>query len=168
MRSSLGKLGGGMKAAYRQREVARPLPRQPHCHIACEHELLEQPRIVQGGVERRSALVEVDYAHGVHLQAQQVVVAGGKNRRDLGQNQQPQARAELQHQRQVRGDQRRSAPGNLRHRPEQVMALGGREDLVQVADDLRSVADRVAREQDAVERVILQSRPQHVLIESAI
>ena len=87
---------------------------------------------------------------------------------DLGQDQQPQPGAELQHQGQLGGDQRRRAPLDLHHRPEQVVAVGRWEDLVQVAEDLGGVADRVLGEQHAVEGVVLEPGAQHVLVEGAV
>ena len=150
MRSSLGKLGGGLKAGCKppmaKREGRRPLPAQPHGHIARQDELFQQPRIVERGVERCRALIEIEHADGVHLQAHQIVVPSGQNGRDLAQNQQPQTRAKLQHQAQIRGDERRCAPGDAQHRSEQMMVTGHWEDGLQRAEDLGGVADRVRSE----------------------
>src|SRR5262249_50630890 len=77
-----------MKPANGQSKVRGALPVQSHGHVARKGELSEQTGIVQRGVERCSALIEVDDSNRVHLQADEIVVGSGKNRSDLSEYQQ--------------------------------------------------------------------------------
>ena len=113
-------------------------------------------------------MIEIHYTDCIHLQANQIVLRPGKNRRNLGQNQQPQPGAELQNHCHLRGNKSRCAPFDLNHRPEQIVAGGNREDLVQVAEDLRRVADGILWKHHAVQRVVLDPRAQRVFSKGAV
>ena len=167
MRSSLGKLGGGLKAGCNpptaSAKFGEPSQFSRIAMSPVSTNFFSSRESYKRRVERGRALIEIDHADGVHLQAHQIVLPFGQDRRDLGQNQQPQPRAEFQHDTQIRRDQRRRAPGDLHHRPEQMMAVGRREDFIQVAEDLRRVADRIFRKHHAVQRVILEPGAQRRL-----
>ena len=48
------------------------------------------------------------------------------------------------------------------------MTGSGREDFVEVADDLRGVADRILGKHHAVERVVLEPGAQRLFVERAV
>src|SRR5258706_6839210 len=119
-------------------------------------------------VDCSRSLIEINYTYRVHPQAQQFVIPRGQNRFYLSQDQQPLPGAKLQHDGDLCRDQCWSSPCDLQHWTKQIMAHRGRENSVDVADNLRSVTNRIFWEHQAVECIVLKSRPERLLIERAI
>ena len=99
-----------------------------------------QPRIVQRRIECGGALIEVDHAHRVHLQAHEFTIRPRQDGEHLGQDEQAQSGAKLEHQRHVGGYERRRAPRDLNHRAKQVMTRSRRKEPADIAENLRRVA----------------------------
>ena len=49
-----------------------------------------------------------------------------------------------------------------------MVPLGGRKQVIEIADDLRSVTDHIFGEEHRVQRVVLQSGAQRLFIEGAV
>ena len=125
----MGKFGGGLKAGCNPPTASAKFgePSQ-FIRIAMSPvstNFFSSRESYSDGVEGGGALIEIEHADGVQLQADQIVLRVGENRRDLRQNQQPQPRPEFQHDAQIRRDQDRRAPRDLHHRPEQMVAVAG-------------------------------------------
>jgi hypothetical protein len=123
---------------------------------------------VKRSIERSVALIEVDDPDGVHLNADEVVVWIGKNGSDLSEDEKSASSANLKDESEVGSNERRSAPGDLKHGTKEMMTARGREDAIDVADDLRSVSNWIAGEHDAVERVILETGAKNGFIEGSV
>ena len=85
MRSSAGKPAGGVKrvmhAADREREAARRCPARAQCRRAGEREAMQQPRVDEQRIDRHRALIEIEEADRIQIQAQQIVVRARQDRR---------------------------------------------------------------------------------------
>ena len=102
------------------------------------------------GEEPEALLVELDRADEVDLEDDQRDVVGRE--RDLEHADDRDVARDLDDDAERHADQRRRAPAELRHRPDQERALPRREEGAQVADDLRGVGDDVLREHHRLDR----------------
>jgi hypothetical protein len=123
---------------------------------------------VEASIQGRRTLIEVDDANRIHLEANEVVFASRKNGCYLSEDEEAASGPQLQDYSEVGSDERRSAPGDLKHRTKEMIATCNWEDAVEIADDLRSVANGILREHQAVEGVVLETGSQGVLIEGAV
>ena len=155
-------------AADGQREAARRGPAHAQRHRPGEHELVEQFRVDQHGVDGHRALVEIDDAEHIHAQHEQAVVGVGQDRADAAEDDEAVAHAPLDQQPQVHRDDGRHAPGDAQHRPEDVAAVLRREDAFEGGEDVRCVLHRVLREQDQIERLRAQAFAQRLFAAGAV
>ena len=105
----------------------------------------EQARVVEIGAEEDVAAVEIDHADEVDLQAQDRRVLRRQHRPQHADDGEHRVR-QIEQQAELHRDDRRRAPAELRHRPDDEVILLRREELLDVADDARDVRDDVLRE----------------------
>ncbi len=146
------RLVAGVEAAQGHREVGVVAPVQPQRHVAGQ--LVEKDvGVIQRAVDRQLVGAEVQRAEDVDLDEDERGVVVGQRHVQAAEQRDPHRVGDLHEHADLERDQGRGAPADLQHRAEHVAAVSGRENRADVADYLRSVRDRVGREQDRVEVV---------------
>nr|WP_159394157.1 hypothetical protein [Streptomyces sp. NRRL S-495] len=132
-----------VEPADRQHQVRVVPPGDEQAHTAVDRHG-EDPRLEELREEPQPRLVELDRADERDLQDQQRELLGGQ--RALQHPEDRQVARDLDHDAQRDADQRRRAPADLGHRPDQELPLLGREEGPQIAEDPRGVGDDVLGE----------------------
>src|SRR4029078_8449240 len=121
-------------------------------------ELVHQTRIDQYRVDGDRALVEVDDAERVQVEADQVFVAFLQDQADAPEDGDAVALvlADLVEHRELEIDYHRGAPVDLHQRAEEVAAAFQREESRQAAQHLTDAMQRVPREQDVAQHTAVE------------
>src|ERR1700733_11304199 len=127
--------------------LGTPADAQGHVTAQCKH---QQAGVEQRGVEPDQALVEIDAAGEIDLQLQDGRVFSGQNAGQYADDGELRS-GNVDDDADFERNQRRGSPTELSHGRDNEVALGYREERLQVADNLDDVADHIRREQHAVD-----------------
>ena len=173
-RGTTGKPVGGRNRGLKPPTAsAKPSPRgAPERGGTGEHEATAQLRLVEHGVERHLARVEVEHADHVEVEAQDGVLVLRQRGRDPTEHEQPRPvghRITLEQQGEIGADDRvAGAEEQLDEDPVAVGAALHREERAQRADQLGDVLHGIGREQDVAQLTGRQGRAHGVHVEATV
>jgi hypothetical protein len=129
---------------------------------------MDEAGIDEDGVGGQGAGVEVEDAHDVEIDPDEIIVARRQQRTHSAEHEQACARAELEDQGEIELDEGRREPGYASEEADEIAALAGGEGTGECLDERGGIADGIAREEQGAQAIGLEAGLEHILIEGAM